>query len=257
LAAVSGCSSSTPAAAVTTVASVSAEAPASSDAQAGVTSTLDGLSTLPHRVHWEAKPSVDPSDVRQIDFLVDSQLAWTELRPPYFYGDDGNWLVTSFLTPGSHEFEARLATLDGQVISDKVTATVGEPTLPPPALSGTWSRVVAAADLAKATSGQPPPAGLWTLTISDVGLELGDPQGGGIQNDVAYISDGQLELRPTIEVPPYPNEGNGAFCHEPDPDWAWTYTASPDGHTITLHPVGKDPCGDRVAIYEGTWTRTT
>ena len=224
---------------------------------ANVTSTLDGVSVLPHRIHWQAKPSVPAADVTQVDFLIDSQLAWTEKAIPYFYGDDGNWLVTSFLKPGQHEFQTRLITVDGQTVTDTVDSIVGKPTPPPTLVSGRWARVVSSADVSKATSGQPPPAGRWSLTINEVGWNLTDPQGGGGKNDVAYLAAGRLALRPTIEVPPFPNNGNGAFCHEPDPERAWSYVMSNNDKTMTLAPAGTDPCGDRAAVYQGTWTRTS
>jgi len=229
----------------------------SRSAKAKVTATIDGLSTLPHRVHWEANPSVAVADVSEVDFLIDSQLAWTEKNAPYFYGDDGNWLVTSFLKPGRHQFETRLVTLDGQTVSDTVEAGVGKAAAPPTALSGGWARVVSTADLSKESPDGGPPAGHWTLKITDVGWVDGDPEGGGGEHDVAYVTPGRVELRPTIEHPVFPNSNNGGWCHEPDPEWAWRYVLSAGGRTMRLHPVGKDPCGNRAAIYEGTWTRTS
>ena len=241
----------------TPAASKPTSSPSSSPTVAAkITSTLDGLSVLPHRIHWEAKPSA-AVDVSEVDFLVDSQLAWTEKNAPYFYGDDGNWLVTSFLKPGRHEFETRLVTVDGQTVTDKVAATVVKAKPPPTLVSGHWARVVSPADISKASSDQPPPAGHWSLTINEIGWMFGDPQGGGGRNDVAYLGVGRLAMRPTIEVPPFPNGGNGAFCHEPDPEWAWTYVLSNNGKTMKLSPVGTDPCGDRAAIYQGIWTRTS
>lgn len=39
-----------------------------------------------------------------MDFLIDGHQLWVEHNTPYFYGDDGNYLVTSFLKPGKHIF---------------------------------------------------------------------------------------------------------------------------------------------------------
>ncbi len=49
-----------------------------------VTSTLDGHATLPHRIHWQAFPSVPATDVSEVDFLIDGRLGWVEHNMPYF-----------------------------------------------------------------------------------------------------------------------------------------------------------------------------
>jgi hypothetical protein len=53
---------------------------------------------------------------------------------------------------------------------------------------------------------------------------LHDPTGGGLLFDVGYGPSGSLQMRPTIEYPPYPNGNNGGFCEDIDPLWAWTYS---------------------------------
>jgi len=165
---------------------------AASPGKLSVTSTLDRHTTLPVRIHWQAFPSAPASGVSEVDFLIDGRLGWVEHKTPYFYGDDGNWLVTSFLTPGEHSFTVRVH----------------------------------------------------------------DPTGGGLLFDVGYGTARSLQMRPAIEYPPYPNSNNGGFCQDTDPLWAWTYSVGDNGKTLTLRPVGHDPCGDRIAILAGTWTRT-
>jgi hypothetical protein len=220
-----------------------------------VTSTLDRHTTLPIRIHWQAFPSASAMDVSEVDFLIDGKLGWVEHKTPYFYGSDGNWLVTSFLTPGEHSFTVRVITTDGHTATDTVKASVTTPPAPPTALrGGTWTRQVTAADVRKATSGQPPPFGSWRLRIETTGWQLHDPTGGGLLFDVGYGPAGSLQMRPTIEYPPYPNSSNGGFCQDTDPLWAWTYSVGGNGKTLTLRPVGRDPCGDRIAILAGTWT---
>ena len=242
----------------TSIPATSADIPSAptSIAALAVTSTLDGLTTLPHRIQWEAKPSVPENQITQVDFLIDGQLAFVEQHVPYMYGRDDNYLVTSFLTPGEHNFTVRVNTVGGQSVESTVKATVDISPAPPQELNSTsWTRDMTDSDLQKATSSELPPLGQWGLTINSMGWSLLDPLGGGINIDLAYQSTGQVELRPTIEVPPFPNDRNGAFCHEPDPPFLWSYAISNDGKTLTLHPVGNDPCGDRIAILEGTWTR--
>ena len=69
-----------------------------------VTSTLDGKSVLPHRIRWRAQPSLPVSQVSRVEFLIDGKVGWDEENAPYTYGDDSNWLVTSWLSPGRHRF---------------------------------------------------------------------------------------------------------------------------------------------------------
>lgn len=217
--------------------------------------SLDGRSVLPLRIHWTARPSVPSSAVAEVDFLIDGRLGWTEMRAPYFYGDDGNWLVTTFLRSGSHRFTVRLTTVAGKTASDTVTARVVQAPAPPASLAGKWQHTVTAADVAHATSSQPPPTGSWKLTIGRVGWQMTDPQGGGGAFDVVYLANGGLQMRPTIETPPYPNPANGGFCADTDPLATWTAKTSADGKTMTLRPAVHDRCGDRVAILAGTWRR--
>jgi hypothetical protein len=229
---------------------------AAGSAKLSVTSTLDGHAALPLRIHWQAFPSAPAADVSEVDFLIDGRLGWVEHSTPYFYGDDGNWLVTSFLKRGEHTFTVRVIDADGHTATDTVKASVTAPTAPPPALRGvTWTRLVTPADVQKATSDQPPPPGRWRLRISPMGWQLHDPTGGGALFDVSYRPDGSLQMRPTIEYPPYPNSNNGGFCGDTDPLWAWAYSVGDGGKTLTLRPAGHDPCGDRIAILAGTWTR--
>jgi hypothetical protein len=237
----------------TTTASASAEDASPSLA---VASTLDGHSNLPHRISWVAKPSVAESEVSEVDFLIDGKAAFVEEHAPYVYGRDGGYLVTTFLTPGVHSFAVRVITVGGQTATSTVKAAVATPSAPPGGLARTsWARTMTASDQKAATSSEPPPTGRWGLTIDSVGWMVRDPEGGGQLFDVAYQSRGRVELRPSIERPPFPNPTGGAFCEEPDPSVRWSYTIGDGGRTLTLRSVGHDPCGDRLAILEGRWTR--
>ena len=220
-----------------------------------VRSTLDGRTVLPLRIHWIAHPQLATSKVKEVDFLIDGRLGWVEHKAPYVYGDDGNWLVTSFLTAAKHTFTVRVISTTGAVARDTVTARVVPTPSPPASLAGTWSRTVTPADIQKATSSQPPPAGVWKITIETKGWHMTDPDNGGGLFDVAYLSPTRVQLRPTIETPPYPNPNNGGWCADTDPLSTYTATVSSDGSSLVLAPVTTDPCGDRAAIIEGTWTR--
>jgi hypothetical protein len=220
------------------------------------TSTLDRLTALPLRIHWQAFPGVPPADVSEVDFLIDGRLGWVEHVTPYFYGNDGNWLVTSFLAPGVHTFTVRVITTGGHTATDTVRASASPPSAPPAGLTGTWTRVVTPAEVKKATVGPgATPTGRWQLQVGPVGWQLHDPTGGGLLFDVGYRPGGNMQMRPTIEYPPYPNKNGGGFCTDTDPLWAWTYSIGDGGKRLTLRPVGQDPCPDRTAILAGTWTR--
>jgi hypothetical protein len=64
-----------------------------------VTSTLDGKTVLPHRIHWLAYPKVPASTKVRVEFLVDGKVLWAERDAPYSFSDDGGYLVTSWLAP--------------------------------------------------------------------------------------------------------------------------------------------------------------
>jgi hypothetical protein len=242
--------------AAVTVAAILAASASPASTALSITSSLDGKRVLPLRIHWTADPSLPPSSVVRVDFLIDGRLGWSELRAPYFYGDDGNWLVTTFLKPGEHRFTVRVTTATGKTASDTATARVGSAPAPPASLAGTWQHTVTAADVAHATSSQPPPTGRWKLKIGRLGWQMTDPQDGGGAFDVAYLPHRRIQMRPTIEMPPYPNPSNGGFCADTDPLATWTAKTSPNANTMTLRPSRPDRCGDRIAILAGVWHRT-
>jgi hypothetical protein len=57
------------------------------------------------------------------------------------------------------------------------------------------------------------------------GWQLHDPEGGGQLFDAGYQPGGSIQMRPTIEYPPYGNSNSGRFCADTDPLWTWTMTA--------------------------------
>jgi hypothetical protein len=189
--------------------------PAVSTADLKVTSTLDGLTALPHRIHWQAFPQ-PPADVTEVDFLIDGKQLWVEHASPYFYGDDGNYLVTSFLTPGKHVFAVRAVGASGHVATDTVTATVQVAPQPPAALAGTWKGFVPQSQGGCSdNNGQPiacPPAGDWRLVITPIGWQIYDTAGGGGLYDVVYPSPGLAEIR-TGMATGHPNADGNAFCN--------------------------------------------
>jgi hypothetical protein len=238
-----------------------AASPGGSRAHPTVTSTLDGHTTLPHRIHWQAFPGAPSADIAEVDFLIDGHQLWVEHNTPYFYGDDGNYLVTSFLTPGQHTFTVRAVTTGGQAATDTVTATVAAAPRPPASLAGTWKGYV------KQTSPGAMPSGYWRLVISPAGWQVYDTAGGGGLYDVAYLAPGRAEIR-TGMATGHPGTDLNAWCNDAPGTPArvrWTVTGgklqfastADDPHTCT--GIAADGfvtfLARRGGTHPATWTR--
>jgi hypothetical protein len=240
-----------------------------------VTTSLDGKKVLPQMTRWIAHPSVAPSDIARVDYLIDGKLRWVEQFSPYNYASDDEkghlgYLFTSWLTPGTHRFTAVVRATDGRTAKDVVTARVLPAPTPPTALAGTWTRELTAADTAKADpkygKDNVPPTGKWRLVIDRTGIWELDPLGGGIVQ--AYsVAGGLLRSYAPIQMVPRRangdpgairrfgsrvDAGGGIDCDESGP--FGTYHWSVSGGQLTLSIV-REPCGQRRAVYEGTWTR--
>jgi hypothetical protein len=236
-----------------------------------VTSTLDGKTVLPHRIHWLAFPHLAGAQAAKVDFVIDGKVRWTERQAPYTYSDDGGFLVTSFLSPGRHRFTVRMRTSDGHVLSDTVRARVLPAPAPPALLEGMWRHDVANAVPADpgASADQPVPAGTWTMVFDKRWLETTAP---GTFDPVAsktsglgYIIDndytpgptsfhiaGSVTIGPVVDADPR----GGWWCEAwgPPTDYSWSVS----GDTLTVAPAGgSDPCHQRGAILTGQWTRVT
>jgi hypothetical protein len=154
-----------------------------------VKSSLTEHATLPHRIPWTATPSIPSDQISEVDFLIDGRPRWVEHNAPYDYGDDGNFLVTSFLSAGPHTFTVKARTIAGKTAGTTVTATVLAAPPPPSALAGTWKRFV------KQTDPSAPRSGYWHLVVTRVGWDVQDTSGGGNLLDVAYLKPGLVEVR--------------------------------------------------------------
>jgi len=240
--------------------------PAPSGARFTVTSTLDGHSTLPHRTHWQAFPKPS-AGVTEVDFLVDGKQFWVEHQPPYFYGDDGNYLVTSFLAPGPHAFTVRAIDGSGHTATDTVTASAPAAPRPPWALAGTWKRYAKQASQGSCTSnsGAPipcPPAGYWRLVVSPIGWQVYDTSGTGALYDVVYLSRRLAEIR-TGMATGHPSTDGNAWCNHgagdrpagrPPVRVRWTVR----GNLLSFAPVGSQAgsCGFTAFLQFSTPHRT-
>src|SRR5262245_50499720 len=139
-----------------------------------VTSTLDGKSVVPHRIHWLGRSTLRPSQINKVAFLIDGTVRWIETRSPYVYGSDDNgtnmgYLVTSWLRPGEHRFAVQVIATDGSKATDTLHARVLPSPEPPSALAGTWQRTIDTSAAPKAGStGNPTstftPSGTYAIT---------------------------------------------------------------------------------------------
>jgi hypothetical protein len=215
----------------------------SSSPEFGVSSTLHGLTALPRRVRWEATPRESAGGVQEVDFLIDDHLAWVEHNAPYFYADDGNWLVTSFLEPGAHTFVTKAITPDGRTSVETVTATVEAAPKAPAAIVGRWSKTMLGDD-----------PGVWHVTINTVGWLFDDPHSGGQNQDAEYPAPAKVEIHPAIVEPSLGEyDRGGHFCGDPiDPDGLFSYSVSKDGSRLTL-TADAPVCYQ--GLIEGTWKR--
>jgi hypothetical protein len=244
-----------------------AAAPAAARGGAGaarpfsVKSTLDGKTELPQRIHWIAKPGIATSKVVEVIFLIDGKIGWVEHNPPFVYGNDGNWLITSALSPGMHKFTVRATTVDVRTVSKTVKARVLPAAAPPAELAGSWQRTVT-----KKQAGPETPAGNWGITIDKTGWIIWDPDGSracscGNWIDVAYLSGELLELRSGIwtktETDPTATRFGNGWCNDTNApvDYSWAVSAN----TLTLTLNGPDRCGDpntkQDGVVAGAWTR--
>jgi hypothetical protein len=206
-----------------------------------VKSSLTGHAMLPHRIRWTATPSVPPDQTSEVDFLIDGHRLWVEHTAPYYYGDDGNFLVTSFLSAGTHAFTVKATTIDGKTASITVTARVPAAPAPPSALAGGWKRLV------KQTDPSGPPSGDWHLIINRVGWKIDDTAGGANLLDVAYPGPGLVEVRTGMATGHDQVAGAAAdedlngFCNN-DPGKPVRYRWSVRGSTLRFRYLGGHAC---------------
>ena len=212
------------------VVAVSSALAGRNDTSFTVSSSLDGKTVLPVRSHWIAYPKLDASQgqVAEVDYLIDGYHYWTAHSAPWYYGDKGNWLVTTVLKPGLHTFTVRARTADNQVAIDKFQARVIAPPRPPAKLAGRWIR-----------------AG-HTLWIAKNGWVIGPNQA----VDAQYLPNGNVVLGTLIIDRPEETPDCG-----PNPRQRYKVTLSAGDKRMQLAPSGRDSCGIRAATFKGAWTR--
>ena len=135
-----------------------------------------------------------------------------------------------------------------------------------------WTRTVTNRDRAKSSaafgaqgSNNVPPAGVWRLVFDRVGVWELDPVGSGIVQAYAVTGSILRSYAPIMMVPKRASgdpgsvrrfghridTGGGVDCDASGP--AGTYRWSVADRQLTLTAV-REPCGQRRAVNEGTWT---
>jgi DNA-binding SARP family transcriptional activator len=237
-------------------------------------SSLDGMTVLPQRTRWVVRPDVPDSAVREVDYIVDGKLRWVEQIPPYYYGGDDNganpgYLITTWLSAGEHVFTSNVVSADGKEETDVVTARVPPAPQPPAALAGAWTRTVTKRDLAKsggfgAGAGNVPPTGVWRLVFDRIGAWELDPRKTGLATEYQVVADVLFAYAPISMRPCTPNGScgvkrfgyhhlGGRDCTAAGPFGSYRWSVS--GTQLTLTAI-HEPCGQRRAIWEGTWKRS-
>jgi hypothetical protein len=239
-----------------------------------LTTSLDGLKVLPHRIQWVARTNVPTSTHLKVEFFVDGGVArWAERDIPYTFSDDDGYLVTSWLTPGQHRFTVRATIVrkgtklieNGPFVERTVVARVMPAAIVPSALRGTWQRRV---DVAGSTF----PPGIYKITFDKRWIQdhfpgkfnpvlshnNGPGTGKGLIQDNDWIpGETTFQVQGAVVYKRFnrADPEGGAYCNYggPPATYAWTIT----GGTLTLAPVGgRDPCRPRGRVWSGNWTRT-
>jgi hypothetical protein len=209
-----------------------------------VTSTLDGLGALPHRILWRPFPK-PRAGIRRLDYFIDGKKDWVEHFVPYNYGPTNGpihgYLVTSFLQPGTHTFTVKVFGPQGRTATDSVTATVSQAPAPPAELQGTWKGA----------------HGYSTLVVSPAGWHMSVAKGGPWV-DVVYPASGIAEVQGWMAVgkfkPVDPGTPPGFLCDRKlggPARYRWTVT----GQHLRLRLVSGHPCHGLAAFLAAPWTK--
>ena len=242
-----------------------------------VRSTIDGMTVLPHHIHWLGRTNLKPSQIKEVDFLIDGRLAWVEHQAPYVYGSDENgrregYLVTSWLSPGTHRFAVRAKARDGSTATDTVVARVLPAPAPPAALAGTWARTVDVSGAPKPGSPGNPTStiiapGRWTITFEKrwvhdqapgkfVFPKSNDDGTGFVFLDDYSATPTRINVTGEVIMHQFSDKlaEGGWWCWPSGPPAAYSWSI--DGDTLTLTPIGgHDACTVRGVVWSGQWTR--
>jgi hypothetical protein len=202
-------------------------------------------------VIWEVTPS---EPVSQVDFFVDGRKRWTEMKAPYVFNDDDQFLEPWLLSPGEHVLSAKAADAAGQTAEVRSRVTVSAPGVQHAGLDGAFARTVLQSDIERTahTPGRDAnatlPPGRWRMRLHDGLLTFDDPAGsGGGEAFSATARQIRMWGWPQWLLP---QNRRGEFCEHEQPD-NFTWTLTPKGLVIS----GGGSCADRDALFVGTWRR--
>ena len=234
-----------------------------------LSSSLDGKSVLPHRIHWTASIGLTPAQLGSFAFQIDGKTRWIGNKLPAVYADGNGYLVTSWLRPGRHTFTIRAYARDGRIAADTVTARTLPAPIPPAALTGTWRRTVDPSAGPQLTPGHRAPAGNYTITFErrwiqdrlagqfDRRRSGNTGEGMVIDSDwtpnqhTFHVQGDVVSFAPTAHVN---QETGNSWCFPggPGADYRWSIS----NRQLTLAPDGgDDPCAIRGFIWTGIWER--
>ncbi len=232
-------------------------------------SSLEGIAVLPRRIRWTATVDVPLEQVQEVQFKIDRKTWWVDREPPYTYGPDGAYLVTSWISgsPRRHGFTIRVVT-SASTVSESVVARVRKPK----AIDheyGLWGK------LSPAALESPPPPGEWRDFDEYTGQLYWQTGwlwvGRSVERAFAY--ELAVDAR-TFRVgsPIFIGRGGieqgwhlkGSLCAPDGPPatYTWSYM---DGHlrgrsegknvyaTLLVLTAKKEPCKRRQRLLEGVW----
>jgi hypothetical protein len=229
-----------------------------------IRSSLDGKTVLPHRIRWIAYPSA-PVLFPGVEFLIDGKVVFANRLVPFAFGADGRdeatrtvrtgYLVTSWLSPGKHEFTVRARRNPDRATATKtMVARVLPASAPRAQLTGTWQRDLPTAVppdrnvLYRSVTAQP---GTYRITVDRRFIRMSGPAPRK-HIKIDYVA-GPATL--TIRGPVWTGDPNeGAVCDPWGPETTYSWSVSDD--TLTLAQASSaDGCKQRGAIVTGEWTR--
>lgn len=195
-----------------------------------------------------------PDAIDHVDFLIDGAVSWAEHASPYQFNDDGNLLIPSVFTPGSHTLAINAFTVSGAEATTKATVITTRPPVPANLLGKGFVRYMTGV-LATSPDGSSVtmPAGDWRIEFDADGvIRIVDTWQGKPTEAFIATADGGLTLYgPANWI--VPEEQRGGFCDEPA-DGVATMHWELDGSDLTLSTVGSgDPCAGRMFLFAGTW----
>ena len=230
-----------------------------------VTSSLDGKKVLPLRTRWLARANIPPPKIKEVDFLIDGKLRWIEHYRPYNYGSDDphghlGFLITTWLRPGHAPIHRPSSSVRGSSGHHIVAARVFRPRHRPPRWRerGPGTSPLKTSRRRRRERAPLPACG----GSSSIRRRLGARSPGIGSNRAVRGNLRRHQGVRAIQMAPF-SDGRGGVtrfghhgiggtvCSYDGPFGSWTWSVSADQLTLTSV---KDPCGDRRAIWEGTWT---